>query len=271
MVVTAPADIDAAAEAADCVVRTHQRLVDMVRAGVTLADIDRFVGETLADLGSRSAFLRYRIPGHPPYPSHSCLSPNACIVHGTHLMSDDPLVPGDVISIDIGVVKRGWIGDAAWTYAIEHASDEAQRLMDAGKESLRRGVAAMQPGRPLADWARAVQTCVETECGFHLVRGLGGHGYGRTLHGAPFISNVMPDSQSEWPDAWKTFRPGMLLAVEPMLAVGTAQTHSVSRQWPINTADGSLSVHYEADVLITEDGPRNLTEEMFELPDIVGA
>ncbi|UCD75193.1 MAG: M24 family metallopeptidase [Phycisphaerales bacterium] len=271
MVVTAATDIEAAHAAAQCVVRTHERLVEFLGAGQTLADIDAFVGQTLRDLDCRSAFLRYRIPGNPPFPSHSCLSLNDCIVHGTHNMSSDPVVPGDLLSIDIGVVHHGWIGDAAWTYAIEHASDLGRRLMECGRKSLAAGVAAMQPGRPLIDWARAVQTLVEGEYDFHLVRGLGGHGYGKKLHGPPFVSNRMPRYRAEWPDAWKTFEPGLLVAVEPMIAVGGPEIDSVPKRWPIYTPDGSLSVHYEADVLITEDGPRDLTEGMQDLPDIVGA
>jgi methionyl aminopeptidase len=270
MVVTAAQDIDAAALAAERVVIVHQRLVEFLKAGQTLADIDDFVGKTLEDLRCKSAFLRYKIPGHPPFPSHSCLSVNECIVHGTHNMRQEPLVPGDIISIDIGVIHRGWYGDAAWTYAIEHADDMALQLMASGKESLRRGIEAVQVDRPLVDWAKAVQDHVEGECGFHLVRGLGGHGYGRKLHNPPFVSNVMPKHNAEWPDAWKTFQPGMLLALEPMLALGTASIQSEPRKWPIYTADLSLSVHYEADVLVTQEGPRNLTQTMADLPDIVG-
>ena len=120
------------------------------------------------------------------------------------------------------------------------------------------------------DWARAIHPYVEDECGFWLVRGLGGHGYGKRLHGPPFISNVVPQHAHEWPDAWRTFQPGLLVAVEPMLAVGTGEIRSERRDWPIFTRDGSLSVHYEADVLITDDGPRDLTEGMQDLPDIVG-
>lgn len=270
MVVTAAQDIDAAALAADCVTRVHQRLVEYLQAGRTLADVDDFVAAALKDLKCKSAFLRYKIPGHPPFPSYSCLSVNNCIVHGTHNMSADQLRPGDIISIDIGVIHRGWYGDAAWTYAIEHASDQALALMTCGRESLLRGIAAVQPERPLVDWAKAVQEYVEGECQFHLVRGLGGHGYGRKLHNPPYVSNVVPQTSAEWPDAWKTFQPGMLLALEPMLAVGTSAIVSEQRQWPIFTADQSLSVHYEADVLVTPDGPRNLTEAMNDLPDVVG-
>jgi methionyl aminopeptidase len=271
MVVSAARDIDGATAAAQCVVRAHERVAEFLRAGQTLAEVDQFVADTLADLQCRSAFLRYRIAGHPPFPSHSCLSLNDCIVHGTHNMTSVPIEPGDVFSIDIGVSHHGWIGDAAWTYAIEDTTDATKRLMECGRESLRLGIATMQPGRPLMDWAKAVQKCVEEDYGFSLVRGLGGHGYGRKLHGPPFISNVVPAHQGEWPDAWTTFKPGMLLAVEPMIATGGSEIRSETRRWPIYTADGSLSVHYEADVLITPEGPRDLTEGMDRLPDLVGA
>ncbi len=270
MVVTAQPDIDCAAKAAQCVVKTHLALADFLKAGQTMAQVDEFVGETLKSLDCRSAFLRYRIPGHPPFPSHSCLSVNDCIVHGTHNLTADPLKPGDVFSIDIGVIHRGWVGDAAWTYAIEYATEDARALMDCGKECLKRGIATVMPGRPLIDWAKAVQGYVEDECGFHLVRNLGGHGYGRKLHGPPFLSNVVPNHRAEWPDAFKVFEPGLLLAVEPILSTSTGDTHNPPRTWPIYTADGSLSVHYEADLMVTEEGVANLTEDMCDLPDVVG-
>jgi methionyl aminopeptidase len=270
MVVTASRDIEAAHAAAQCVVRVHERLVEFLRAGQTLSEIDSFIARTLKELDCRSAFLHYAMQGHPPFRSHSCLSLNSCIVHGEHVLSKAPLKPGDLISIDIGVYHQGFVGDAAWTYAIQEASPQALTLMECGRESLRRGIAAMQPGRPLVDWAKAVQDYVEKECKLHLVRGLGGHGYGKKLHGPPFISNVVPKYRGEWPDAWILFKPGMLLAVEPMIALGTHYIKTDAKAWPIFTADGSLAVHYEADVLITEDGPRDLTEGMQELPDIVG-
>ncbi|MFO0828200.1 MAG: type I methionyl aminopeptidase [Phycisphaerales bacterium] len=263
-------DIEGAAAAAARVVEVHRRLVDFLRPGQTLAEIDAFVGATLDSMRAKSAFYGYRIRGHPPFPSHACLSVNDCIVHGTHDMTAKPIEPGDVLSIDIGVKYQGWIGDAAWTYAIAAADDVALALMRCGRESLRRGLEAMRPGRPLIDWAKAVQQHVERECRFHLVRGLGGHGYGRELHGPPFISNVVPSYPGEWPDAWKTFTPGMLIAVEPMIALSSSETRSNGREWPIFTADRSLSVHYEADVLITAEGMRDLTAGMSDLPDIVG-
>jgi methionyl aminopeptidase len=270
MVVTAARDVDSALAAAQCVVRTHERLVEFLRAGQTLAQVDQFVAATLKDLDCRSAFLHYSMQGHPPFKSHACLSVNEVIVHGEHDIMDRPLQAGDVLSLDIGVYHHGWVGDAAWTYAIEHASDQAMRLMHCGRECLRRGIAALQAGRPLLDWAKAVEQHAERECGFKLIRGLGGHGYGTQLHGPPFVSNVTPRQRGEWPDAWTKMKPGMLLAVEPMIAAGTEYIKTVGRKWAIRTADNSLAVHYEADVLITEDGPRDLTEGMQDLPDIVG-
>jgi len=265
-----PRDHVLAADAAGLVVETHRRLVDFLRAGLTLAEIDARVASILAELGARSAFLGYKVRGHPPFPSHACLSVNECVVHGRHDMTARPLERGDLLSIDIGVRYRGFVGDAAWTYAIGEASETAQALMRAGRESLRRGIAAMRPGRPLIDWAKAVQGHVEGECRFGLIRGLGGHGYGRALHEPPFISNVVPSYPGEWPEAWKPFTPGMLVAVEPMIALSTTETRSVGRDWPLFTADGSLSVHYEADVLITGEGPVNLTAGLEALPDVVG-
>jgi methionyl aminopeptidase len=252
------------------VVEVHYALTEYLRAGLTLPEIDTFVANKLRELKCKSAFLKYKIPGQPPFPSHSCLSVNDCVVHGTHIMPQSPLSAGDIVSIDIGVIHHGWVGDAAWTWAIEHATDENHKLMQAGRESLAAGIKAMQPSRPMMDFARAVQGVAETDFDFHLIRGLGGHGYGRTLHAPPFISNVVPAHPSEWPDAWRTFEPGMLIAVEPMLAVGTGQIENVRGTWPIFSADHSTSVHYEADVLITEDGPVDLTAGLQELPYIVG-
>ncbi len=270
MLVTSPGDIEGATKAAACVVETHHRLAAFLREGQTLAQIDAFVAQTLDALHAPSCFLGYRIKGLPPFPSHSCLSVNDCIVHGTHDMSTRRLQRGDLVSIDIGVRHAGWIGDAAWTYAILERDKLATALMESGKESLRRGVAALKPGRPLLDFAKAVQGHVERECKFALVRGLGGHGYGKDLHAPPYISNVVPSYPGEWPEAYKSVRAGMLVAIEPMLAVSTSETKQADRQWPIVTADGCLSVHYEADVLIREDGPQNLTAGLFALPDVVG-
>lgn len=264
-------DTDAAYAAAQCVVTTHRRLAEFLRVGQKLPEVDRFVARTLDELSCRSAFLGYKVAKSPAFPSFACLSVNECIVHGTAGYYPDEMKPGDVLKIDIGVVHKGWIGDAAWTYAFkDYPSEEVKRLMQSGRESLARGVKELRPGNTYLAWARAVQRCVEGEYGFHLVRGLGGHGYGRRLHEAPFISNVVATYPGEWPDAMAACEPGTLVAVEPMIAVGTGEVDQRPRQWPVLTKDGSIAVHYEHDVLITQSGPRVLTEGMETLPDVVG-
>ena len=262
-------DVRRATEAARCVVETHRELAGFLRVGVELPAVDIFVGETLSKLGAKSCFLRYRVPRLPPFPSHACLSVNDCVVHGTAATLGRPLAEGDLLKVDVGVVKDGWIGDAAWSYAVGQPTDAVVKLMNAGKESLRRGIDALQPGNELIEWAKAVQQHVETECGFHLVRGLGGHGYGRKLHDSPWISNVVPAFPGEWPDARAIVTPGSFLAVEPMIAVSTPHTRSDDRAWPMYAADGSMTVHHEADVYISDDGPVNLTHGLFDLNDVV--
>lgn len=258
-------------DAAQKVVETHHRLANWLSAGQTLAQIDMFVAETLASLGGKSCFLGYRVPRTPPFPSHACLSVNDCVVHGTAGAYTKPLAEGDLLKIDIGISYKGWIGDAAWTYSIGTPSDENRRLMNSGKESLRLGIEQMRVGERYIGWAQAVQAHVEEDCGFHLVRGLGGHGYGRKLHAPPFVSNTVPSSSfpGEWPEATHRWATGTLVAVEPMIAVGTGRTRQEDRTWPIYSADGSMTVHHEHDVLVTDDGPRVLTEGLDELNDVI--
>lgn len=264
------AHIDLAARAARCVVETHEAIVGFLRHGQTLAEIDRFVGETLDGLGCKSCFKGYRAGRHPPFPAHACLSVNETVVHGHPGSYQEPLKAGDVLKVDIGVSRHGWIGDAAYTYSFGEPDATTRRLMDCGKQALRRGMQAMRPGAPLVDWAKAIQPYVERDCGFHMVRGLGGHGIGRSLHTPPFISNTVPTVAAlEWREANDPFTPGMILAVEPMIAVGTGKITQEGNAWPLKIADGSQSVHYEADVLITEDGPRDLTAGLLDLPDVV--
>jgi methionyl aminopeptidase len=280
--VTTRADADGAFAAAQCVVKTHQRLAEFLREGMRLPQIDQFIARTLEELGCRSAFYGYRLAKTPAFPSYACLSLNNCVVHGTAGSVERPLQPGDVLKIDIGVVHRAWIGDAAWTYVFKEMSPEIKRLTDCGKAALAAGVQELHPRSTYLAWARTVQRIVEGRpadggYGFHLVRGLGGHGYGRYendrkrgLHGPPFVSNVVPTNPYDWPDAHLRCEPGMLLAVEPMIAIGTGEVRQRGREWPVYTADGSTSVHYEHDVLVTPEGPRILTEGMEQLPDIVG-
>jgi len=264
-----PADADRVYAAAQRVVEVHQRLSKWLRPGVTLPQVDLWVAKTLEELKCRSCFLGYQIPKSPKFPSHACLSVNHCVVHGTAASHLAPLGQGDILKVDIGVRYQGWVGDAAWTYAFGAPTPEVKRLMACGKESLRRGVLELKPGNTFGAWARTVQGHVESECGFHLIRGFGGHGYGRELHAAPFVSNTVPTHPGEWSDVHTACRPGTLVAVEPMIAAGAPETRTKGHEWPVYMKDGSMSVHYEHDVLITEKGPRVLTEGLELVNDIV--
>lgn len=267
-----PAEIDLAYSAAQKVVQVHRRVSSFMRLGMTLAQIDQEVARVLADLECKSCFLHYRQGRSPAFPSHACLSLNDCVVHGTAASVTRPLREGDLLKLDIGVNYRGMIGDAAWTYSFGQPTSLVKRLMDCGKKSLAEGVKELHPQNIYLAWARRVQGIVETEFGFKLVRGLGGHGYGlKTLHKAPYVSNVVPAYVGEWPEATERCEPGTLVAVEPMIAVSTGDTkHARKNDWPVLTSDGSMSVHYEHDVLIGDHGPRVLTDGMQELPDVVG-
>lgn len=267
-------EIDLAYEAAQKVVDVHRRLSKFMRIGMTLAQIDTEVARTLADLGCKSCFLHYRQGVGPAFPSHACLSLNECVVHGTAGYITRPIREGDLLKLDIGVNYKGMIGDAAWTYSFGKPTAEIDRLMESGKKSLAEGVKQLHPKNTYLAWARTVQKIVEGDFGYKLIRGLGGHGYGRNvLHkkSGPYISNVVPEKLGEWPEAAWPCEPGTLIAVEPMIALTTAMTKSPKgNSWPVLTSDGSMSVHYEHDVLIMDNGPRVLTEGMHELPDVVG-
>lgn len=281
-----PHQIPYAFEAAQAVVETHRRVSKFLRHGMTLAQIDQFIATTLASLGCESCFYLYTPDKrrHPPFPSHSCLSVNECVVHGTRGYYTKPLAKGDLLKVDIGVFKRGkgadtgergWVGDAAWTYSFGEPTPQVRALMECGKESLRLGVQQIHPKKQWVDFARAVQKHVEADCGFHLIRGLGGHGIGLDeLHGTPFVSNVVPSMPGEWREAYQACEVGTLVAVEPMIAIGTSRTKTVMgakklEEWPVYTADGSMSVHYEHDVLVTPEGPKVLTDGLQDLDDIV--
>lgn len=264
------ADAGHALDAAQKVVETHRRLSGFLAKGQTLAHVDAFVAKTLDELGCKSCFLGYRQrPSDPKFPSHACLSLNECIVHGTAGYTTAPLKKGDVIKIDIGVTYRGWIGDAAWTYSIGEPTRQIRSLMQCGKDCLRLGIKTLRPQNTYLEWAKVVQKHVEEQCGFHLIRGLGGHGYGRKLHAPPYVSNVVPKHPGDWPDAILRCEVGTLLAVEPMIAIGTGEVKQNKSEWPILTADGSMSVHYEHDVLVTENGPKVLTEGLDDVVDVI--
>jgi methionyl aminopeptidase len=207
--------------------------------------VDQFAAERIKSYGARSAFLGYR-----KYPCHTCLSVNDQVVHG--LASDRVLRFGDIVSMDVGVVHNGFIGDTAKTVAVGGCSVLAQKLMDVTEKALYEGIAQAVPGNRVTDISRAVQTYVESN-GFSVVREFVGHGVGRSMHEEPQIPNFVDGKSNQ------KLRPGMTLAIEPMVNAGLPAVKILNDGWTVVTQDGSLSAHFEHTVLVTEGEPEILT------------
>ncbi|MCX8090640.1 MAG: type I methionyl aminopeptidase [Verrucomicrobiae bacterium] len=220
-------------------------IIAFIQPGVTTREVDEFAAAVIKRHGARSAFLGYR-----NYPCHTCISVNDEVVHG--LAGDRVLRFGDIVSVDCGVIYRGYIGDTARTVAVGGCSVEAQRLMDVTEQALYEGIAAALPGNRVTDISRAIQTYVEAN-GFSVVREFVGHGVGRTMHEEPQVPNFVD------PKCNQRLRPGMTLAIEPMVNAGRPEVKVLKDGWTVVTQDGSLSAHFEHTVLITEGEPEILT------------
>lgn len=218
---------------------------EFIQPGVTTRDIDTFAAGRIKAFGARSAFLGYR-----KFPCHLCISVNEQVVHG--LAGERRLSFGDIVSLDVGVVYRGFIGDTARTVAVGGCSVEAQRLMDVTERALYDGIAQAVPGNRVANISRAIQTCVEAN-GCSVVREFVGHGVGRSMHEEPQVPNFVDGKPSP------KLRPGMTLAIEPMVNAGRPEVVLLKDGWTVVTKDGSLSAHFEHTVLITESEPEILT------------
>jgi methionyl aminopeptidase len=229
------------------VAETLRELARVVRPGVTTKELDRLAEEFLVSRGARPAFKGYR-----DYPFTLCASVNEAVVHGWP--SNRPLEPGDILSLDMGAVVDGYYGDAAVTLPVGEISADAARLLRVTRESLERAIEAARPGARLTEISRAVQGHAEAS-GFSVVRVFVGHGIGRALHEAPQIPNFVEPGQGRGP----ILKPGMVLAIEPMINAGGPDVRVLEDRWTAVTADGSLSAHFEHTVAITEQGVEVLT------------
>ena len=216
-----------------------------VQPGVTTREVDQFAAQRMKHYGARSAFLGYR-----KFPCQACISVNEEVVHG--LGNARQLRFGDIVSLDIGVIHRGFVGDTARTVAVGGCGVLAQKLMDVTEKSLYEGISQALPGNRVVDISRAIQGYVESN-GFSVVREFVGHGVGRTVHEDPQIPNFDDGKRSE------KLRPGMTLAIEPMVNAGLPAVKILNDGWTVVTQDGSLSAHFEHTVLITESEPEILT------------
>ena len=235
-------------EAGRIVARVHAALREAIRPGVSTLDLDRIAVDTMSRYNATSCFLGYR-----GFPANICASINHELVHGIP-NKDRVLKNGDIISVDIGVRYRGFIGDSAWTYAVGDISDEAVEVMRVTEESLYQGIAKAVSGNRVIDISRAVQKHVEGN-GMYVVREYTGHGVGRQMHEAPQVLNYASDD----PDGTVVLRPGLVLAIEPMVQRGTWQTKTLKDNWTVISKDGSLTAHFEHTVAITNNGPEILT------------
>ncbi len=240
-----PEQIELMAAAGTVLVKTMSLIQSKIRPGVTTLELDQAAERFIRSQGCEPAFKGYR-----GFPGSICASPNSMVVHG--IPGKYTLERGDIIAIDIGVVKDGWVADAARTFAVGPVSPIAAKLLAVTEESLMRAVPQCRPGNHLGDVSHAVQEYVE-EHGFSVIRTLVGHGVGREMHEDPQVPNFGRAGSGIELEA------GMVIAVEPMVNVGKHQVRMDDDGWSIFSADGSLSAHFEFTIAITADGPRVLT------------
>ncbi len=227
-------------------------LVGEIRPGRIVKDFDTIVSEEFRRRGVIPTFL-----GYLGYPAHVCVSINDEVVHG--IPGERVLQEGDIVSIDLGATYQGFVADSALTVGVGTISAQAQELMDVTYQSLREGIGNVRPGARLGEVSHAIQTYAESQ-GFAVVREYVGHGVGREMHEEPQVPNFGPS------DRGPVMKKGMVLALEPMLNVGTWRTKKHDDQWTVSTLDGSLSAHFEHTVAITDQGPEVLTLRSNEQP-----
>jgi len=239
-------EIELMREAGKILARTHEELGKAIKPGISTYEIDRLGEEIIRSYGCIPSFLHYQ-----GYPASICVSVNDEVVHGIP-SKNRILQEGDIVSLDAGVIYKGYHSDAARTHAVGEISKEAKRLIDVTRESFFEGIKFAVDGNHLIDISRAIQNYIESN-GYSVVRDLVGHGIGRNLHEDPQIPNFAGKRRGI------RLRPGMTLAIEPMVNVGRYEVNWLDDDWTVVTRDGSLSAHYENTVLITEDGPEILS------------
>lgn len=244
MVFKTPDEVDLMDDANRIVHEVLDLMSRTVAAGVTTKALDSMAEKHIRDAGAVPAFLNYR-----GFPATLCTSVNDVIVHG--IPNETELVEGDIVGIDCGVLYKGYFGDAARTFAVGEVSQEADRLMRTTRESLEKAVEAIQPGRFLSDIGHAVEAHVAKE-GFAVVREFVGHGIGTKLHEEPQVPNFGK------PGRGPRLKAGLVLAVEPMVNVGTPDVRVDADGWTARTRDGSLSAHFEYSIAVTNSGARVL-------------
>jgi len=243
-------EIKAMREAGRVVAEVLQMLADAVRPGATSQQLDQIVRREYARRGVRSPFLHYAPGDAPPYPATVCVSVNNEIVHG--IPGGRQFRNGDIVSIDLGATVDGFVGDAALTVPCGTISEEARRLVRVTEEALWRGIRNARAGNRVGAIGAAIQEHAEAN-GYTVVREYVGHGVGRAMHEDPQVPNYGP------PGKGLPLKKGMVIAIEPMLNIGSSETKRMPDRWTVVTQDGSLSAHFEHTLAITEGDAEVLT------------
>jgi methionyl aminopeptidase len=232
-------------EAGKIVYLTHQELKTVIAPGITTLELDRIAEKVIRGYGAVPSFK-----GYNGFPGSICTSVNDELVHG--IPGNRKLKEGDIISIDIGACYDGYHGDSAWTYPVGQISPEARRLLEVTEEALYKGLEKALPGNRIGDISHAVQQVAEN-AGFSIVREYVGHGIGQGLHEEPTVPNY------GLPGKGPRLKPGMTIAVEPMVNQGERHVKVLPDNWTVVTKDGSLCAHFEHTIAITEEGYEILT------------
>lgn len=233
-------------EAGRIVAQTHRLMHESIKPGITTMELDRIAEQYIRSQGAVPSFK-----GYNQFPGSICASVNEELVHG--IPSHRKLGEGDIISIDIGAQYQGYHGDSAWTYGVGEISDTAKKLLEVTEKSLYAGLNQAKPDVRLFTISNAIQRAIEEE-GFSVVREYVGHGIGADLHEEPQIPNYGT------PDRGPRLKPGMVLAIEPMVNVGERYVKTLEDNWTVITVDGSLCAHFEHTIAITHEGYEILTK-----------
>ncbi len=240
-------EMDRIARGGAIIAALYREMEQRIQAGVSTGELDRFAEEFIrSHEGAEPAFK-----GLYGFPGSICASVNEEVVHG--IPSDERVLKeGDILSLDTGVRLDGWCSDSAWTFPVGELAPATARLLEVTEEALERAIAAARPGKHVGDIGHAVEEAVRGT-GFAIIRDLVGHGIGRKVHEEPQVPNRGK------PGSGPVLEAGLVLAIEPMIAVGTWRIRTLSDRWTVTTTDRRPSAHFEHTVGVTEEGPRILT------------
>ena len=245
IIIKSKREIEKLREAGRVVAETHAFLKELIKPGITTGELDKRAEEFIRKKGSIPAFK-----GYGGFPGSICTSINEEVVHG--IPGKKELKDGDIISLDIGSIVDGYYGDSAKTHPVGEISEENKKLIAVTRQSFYEGIKFAKVGFRLSDISHAIQTYAEAE-GFSIVRDFVGHGIGQEMHEEPQIPNYGP------PGKGPRLREGMVLAIEPMVNIGTHRVKVLEDDWTVITSDGKNSAHYEHTIAITDDEPRILS------------